>query len=176
MSACPNFRDVGATVNALAGKPLLIERRLYRGGSLDRVGDLAEVGCPGTIVNLRRAADVDVKAKVLHVPADNSLANYETMMPRVRKWLADVVQAIAAPNVKLPMLVHCVEGKDRAGIATAAVLALLGVPRELIVDEYLASEGDVMPFKIVTALRGVVLLQQELPPDVIPRLRARYLP
>ncbi|NED82509.1 tyrosine-protein phosphatase, partial [Streptomyces sp. SID11233] len=37
------------------------------------------------------------------------------------------------------VLYHCTAGKDRTGWATAALLTALGVPRETVTDDYLAS-------------------------------------
>jgi len=41
--------------------------------------------------------------------------------------------------VKLPLLYHCTGGKDRTGWMTAIVLTALGVPRELVLRDYLLS-------------------------------------
>jgi protein-tyrosine phosphatase len=40
-------------------------------------------------------------------------------------------------NDRVPVLVHCAAGKDRTGVAIAVLLALLEVPRETIVEDYL---------------------------------------
>ena len=40
---------------------------------------------------------------------------------------------------RLPLLYHCSSGKDRAGWMTAIVLTALGVPRELVLRDYLLS-------------------------------------
>jgi protein-tyrosine phosphatase len=40
---------------------------------------------------------------------------------------------------RLPLLYHCSSGKDRAGWMTAIVLTVLGVPRELVLRDYLLS-------------------------------------
>ena len=40
---------------------------------------------------------------------------------------------------KLPVLFHCTGGKDRSGWMTAIVLTALGVPRELVLRDYLLS-------------------------------------
>jgi protein-tyrosine phosphatase len=37
----------------------------------------------------------------------------------------------------LPALVHCSAGKDRAGFASAAILSVLGVPRETVMSDFL---------------------------------------
>jgi len=45
---------------------------------------------------------------------------------------------MCAPG-RLPLLQHCTSGKDRAGWMTAIVLTALGVPRELVLRDYLLS-------------------------------------
>lgn len=37
----------------------------------------------------------------------------------------------------VPLLVHCTAGKDRTGIAIALLLALLDVPHETVIEDYL---------------------------------------
>jgi protein-tyrosine phosphatase len=37
----------------------------------------------------------------------------------------------------LPALIHCTGGKDRAGFGSALILTLLGVPREIVFDDFL---------------------------------------
>jgi protein-tyrosine phosphatase len=39
----------------------------------------------------------------------------------------------------LPAVFHCTAGKDRTGWAAAALLSLLGVPRDVVVADYLRS-------------------------------------
>ncbi len=40
----------------------------------------------------------------------------------------------------LPMIFHCSVGKDRTGIAAALLLSALGVPRDVVVSDYLLTE------------------------------------
>ncbi len=40
----------------------------------------------------------------------------------------------------VPLLFHCAAGKDRTGIAAALLLDILGVPREVVIDDYLLTE------------------------------------
>jgi len=46
---------------------------------------------------------------------------------------------------ELPALFHCTTGKDRTGWAAAALLTLLGVPKETIMEDYLRSNDYVIP-------------------------------
>ncbi|NND82566.1 MAG: tyrosine-protein phosphatase [Gammaproteobacteria bacterium] len=41
-----------------------------------------------------------------------------------------------------PLLFHCAAGKDRTGVAAALILALLDVPRETIVEDYLITQSQ----------------------------------
>ena len=72
----------------------------------------------------------------------------------MRRWLNAVATVIAeAPGV--PILVHCASGKDRTGVVVAVLLLTLGAPREVIVEEYLLSDGGVERAWIEQALDGV---------------------
>ena len=42
-------------------------------------------------------------------------------------------------NEGLPLVFHCTAGKDRAGFASALILSILGVPRDTIIQDYLAT-------------------------------------
>lgn len=50
---------------------------------------------------------------------------------------------LLASEVQLATLVHCAWGKDRAGIVVAALLELVGVPRDHVVADYVRSEAAV---------------------------------
>ncbi len=44
-----------------------------------------------------------------------------------------------------PALFHCTGGKDRTGWAAAALLSLLGVPEDVIMDDFLRSNDYLIP-------------------------------
>lgn len=44
-----------------------------------------------------------------------------------------------------PLLFHCAAGKDRTGVAAALILSMLGVPRDVIVEDYLLSNAHYVP-------------------------------
>jgi protein-tyrosine phosphatase len=46
-----------------------------------------------------------------------------------------ILRALADP-ANLPAIIHCTAGKDRAGLTSALLLAVLGVPDDLIVADY----------------------------------------
>ena len=57
---------------------------------------------------------------------------------RQREAFGAALRLMCAPG-RLPLLHHCTSGKDRAGWMTAIVLTALGVPRELVLRDYLLS-------------------------------------
>jgi len=71
----------------------------------------------------------------------------ELMVEISRGFVADAQQReafgaalrLACSAGRLPLLYHCSSGKDRAGWMTAIVLTALGVPRELVLRDYLLS-------------------------------------
>lgn len=46
---------------------------------------------------------------------------------------------------QLPVLFHCATGKDRTGWAAAALLTLLGVPKEVVIEDYMRSNDYILP-------------------------------
>jgi protein-tyrosine phosphatase len=44
-----------------------------------------------------------------------------------------------------PALVHCTTGKDRTGWAAAALLLLLGVPNEQVIEDFLLTNTELLP-------------------------------
>lgn len=153
---CVNFRDVGKTLSLIAGRRVLPEGRLLRGGKIDEVTGAAEVCHPATIINLRTRPDpLTFGARVYHFPVSNDYVKYETENPEVRHWLNSVLSVFADTSLPYPVMVHCLSGKDRTGVLVAALLQVLGVPDDLIVKEYMFSEGEVKEDWIRRALAGV---------------------
>jgi protein-tyrosine phosphatase len=57
---------------------------------------------------------------------------------RQREAFGAALRLVCSPG-RLPLLYHCNSGKDRAGWMTAIVLTALGVPREIVLRDYLLS-------------------------------------
>jgi protein-tyrosine phosphatase len=150
-----NFRDVGEALSLWLDPPPISAGRLFRGGSFDTLSRLEDLGTPRTILNLRRGPDpLHLGVPTIHVPAPDDLENYETTHRRVSDWVRRALIALAAPETQWPVYVHCTSGRDRTGVIVAAVLGGLGVPHELIAEEYMLSAGASLPL-IESALAGL---------------------
>ena len=151
-----NFRDVGAFVNLIMKKDVMQEGRLFRGGKTDFCRDAAMIGNPGTIINLRQGKDKkDFGTTMLHFPICNDYEKYNTAVPEVRKWLNEIFKALENPELPMPLFIHCLSGKDRTGIVVGTLLMLLEIPRDIIIEEYLLSDGDVRKNLFNRALDGI---------------------
>lgn len=99
---------------------------------LDVAADAADT--LGGDMHKTQAAIAAGKGKELLVAANRDFvslpsarAAYGTLLRRLARGQEDVV------------IYHCTAGKDRTGWATAIILTLLGVPRETVMADYLAS-------------------------------------
>lgn len=80
----------------------------------------------------------------------NLEAQNERYLEDSSEQIAMVLRVLARPNA-FPAIVHCTAGKDRTGIITALLLALVGVPDNVIADDYLLSLHGAAP--VLEALR-----------------------
>jgi len=77
-------------------------------------------------------------------------------------------------NDGAPLLFHCTAGKDRTGIAAALILSALNVPRETIMQDYMATNATVdiermaaMLARIFSRQSGVEISEQSIRPMLI---------
>ena len=153
---CVNFRDVGVFIHLISGNKLLPEQRIYRGGSIDYVTTHKEIDHVKSVVNLRNGPDPDeFDIDYLHFPMSNKIEKYDTTQKEVRVWLNKIMGAFENPNLRFPVLVHCLSGKDRTGIVIAAILLILGIDKKIIIEEYLLSDGDVNEELISMSIEGM---------------------
>jgi len=65
-------------------------------------------------------------------------------LPSAKKSYHTLFQDLANPQMS-PGVFHCTTGKDRTGWAAAALLTLLGVPREAVMADYLRTNDYTLP-------------------------------
>jgi protein-tyrosine phosphatase len=154
-----NLRDVGgypaADGRAVRWRTLLRSDALHR---LEPVGGAVLAGLElRTVLDLRTQLEVDHAPSALDGlavrPTHISIltgdlqalpleldAIYRYMIDECGDTIARAIKVLSAADA-FPALVHCSAGKDRTGIVVALVLAVLGVPDEVIAADYGLSAG-----------------------------------
>jgi protein-tyrosine phosphatase len=156
-----NFRDLGRYPTA-AGQ-LTVWGRLFRSDTLHELtladlNLLQRVGLAG-VIDLRTTAEVEragrgllaeepiryLHASVLQEEGGETIAapsgddaseRYLWYLDCGREALVAALEMVADPQ-SYPLVFHCTAGKDRTGVLAALVLDLLGVRREVIVEDYM---------------------------------------
>jgi protein-tyrosine phosphatase len=161
-----NFRDLGGY--PAADGQVVRWRRLYRSDSLGKLAgedwDRFRALGVGTVIDLRYPWEIDAKGRVPEHPGltyhnlsiEHRPYDQPSLDPAVEtgpflaerfmevaqdgvKELRQALDVIAAPDAG-PVVFHCASGKDRTGQVAALVLALLGVPEEVIVEDFTLTE------------------------------------
>jgi protein-tyrosine phosphatase len=165
MKGCVNFRDLGGYPGA-DGRSIRW-RHLFRADGLTRLDEddcaqLADLGLV-TVIDLRTKGEVEQRGRFPedafeveyhHLPLTDVLpptedlsrydepafvtARYQQLFTEGSSSLTRAIELLAAPGA-LPAVFHCSAGKDRTGVLAALVLGFLGVPRQVIVDDYAMS-------------------------------------
>jgi protein-tyrosine phosphatase len=160
-----NFRDLGgyATGDGRAVR----WRTLFRADGLNRLQpgeeDAFEALGIATVVDLRTAEEADHGGRLpAHVwdvayhhlpmfdvlpdwpedigdPGDYLSDRYLEMFTTGRDTVASTFELLAHPS-SYPLVFHCTAGKDRTGILAALVLAVVGVPDDVIAADYALSQ------------------------------------
>lgn len=149
-----NLRDVGGYPLASGGT--LRSGLLFRGAA---PGDATPTGAKQiaalglrTIVDLREPAELDQLPSpevdgwvTTHNPIYrdrvdvNGVRDLATLYSKILRECTDsvvsAVTALAQPDA-LPALVHCSLGKDRTGVVIAVVLSALGVPDDVVAEDF----------------------------------------
>jgi protein-tyrosine phosphatase len=152
-----NLRDVGG-YPAGPGRQTRW-RTLLRTDALDRLpapsqAQLLDLGLRN-VIDLRWPEELDESPSVFrvsdrvayhHIPLlrDDPYAHlglagmYLHMLDERGAQLAAVVRSLIEPE-GVPAVIGCAAGKDRTGVAIALILASVGVPHDVIVDDYAMS-------------------------------------
>lgn len=135
---------------------------------------LKELGIK-TVIDLRARREVRKKrreienADIISLPLDFEQKTRDKLLPYLRKKNSEAIIADISHDLYLemldatgpvmktildllmspgrePILIHCQAGKDRTGIVSALIQLLLGADRQTIVDEYMKSNDELLPF------------------------------
>jgi protein tyrosine/serine phosphatase len=168
LEGCFNFRDLGGY--ATADGRHLRTGRVFRSDGLQSLspGDLDHL-CGtlglGLVIDLRSSVEVEAhgcgtiaeRTAIVSVPlfeqtqesAAGEMARamttsmgdlYFVMLAAAAAPIARVVRLLS--EAETPAVFHCAAGKDRTGVISALLLALLGVPDETIVADYAFSRRN----------------------------------
>ena len=166
LETCCNFRDLGG-YRTLDGRRTRW-RTLFRADGLTQLSpaDLEVLGHLGvrTVIDLRTALEVDSRGRFPagvagvayhHLPLTDTLPGaedgpdwgdtafvsrrYASYLDAGAPAVSDAL-AILSDSANLPAVFHCSVGKDRTGVLSAVVLGLIGVPDEVIVEDYVLSK------------------------------------
>jgi protein-tyrosine phosphatase len=168
LDGCFNFRDLGGYPSS-SGRSVRCGA-LYRSDGLHRLsrsGQEAFLDLElATVVDLRTREEVATRAwrppsgwqgRWLHMPLRHSTPLWESYDPErlaasdfaVIHYLETVqdgsaalrqVYTVLAEPGSLPGVFYCAAGKDRTGIVSGLLLALLGVAPEVVADDYALSQ------------------------------------
>lgn len=83
---------------------------------------------------------------------DMMVAAYRSYVTGFADRFARLLKLLATAD-RHAVVVHCMVGKDRTGIATALLLGALEVPREQILEDYLLSAAFYPPEQILARIR-----------------------
>jgi protein-tyrosine phosphatase len=191
LSGCLNFRDLGGYPTA-DGRALRW-RQVFRSDALHHltrhdVVRLRDELAIGDVIDLRSSAELRSEGRGAlaveairfhHHPlydgesvrgapsADMLLAERYTLLAKfAQRPIASVIDTLAATDA--PAVYHCAAGKDRTGVVSAVLLGLLGVPDEVIVADYAATQENLDAIiERLMSTKGYHTMLSALPPDTL---------
>ena len=173
LEGAPNFRDLGGHMTADGQKVrsgLVFRSGHLANLTDDDLGRLAAAGLR-TVIDFRPASEQEFTG-FDRIPPDAAYEGIPigepSMAPHIKTALEEgdftvlpdlsdanrILVGRFAPQIarmlqmtgdpeNLPLVFHCIGGKDRTGIAAALLLTILGVPWEAVRDDYLRSNGHI---------------------------------
>lgn len=151
----PNLRDVGGMTTEDGSA--LLRGRLLR-SAMPAARDTAPDGIvwpPALVIDLRSDAESEPihplarsGARIVNLPLLSALRPesapwedldglYLVLLDDASMYLVELVREVG--NATGTTLIHCAAGKDRTGVSIALLLRLVGVPREAVLEDYLAT-------------------------------------
>jgi protein-tyrosine phosphatase len=104
--------------------------------------DAAPAGLAAVLSDPRQADELlgDGKAEAIFAHGYREIVS----LPSALAGYRELFTGLADP-ARRPALFHCTTGKDRTGWASAALLSLLGVERDHVIQEYLLTNDELVP-------------------------------
>jgi protein-tyrosine phosphatase len=173
LEGAPNFRDLGGhrTTSGAAVRRGLLYRSGNLSRLSDRDLVTLETANIRTVVDLRPDFEIDMfgrdrlprAARWVQIPITGGgmdEATHEALRRGDLTALPDLAEAnrrfiieytaqlgemirLAAEPANLPLVFHCIGGKDRTGIAAALLLSVLGVPWQSVQADYLRTNDQI---------------------------------
>ena len=165
-----NFRDISTLVNAFSNCKKIKSGLIYRSASLSKndeemLIDIIKKNQIKYIIDLRDKVELENYIRynnfytqemkenyVVNIQFNTQVNIYIPDKPMINfyyAFLKDFRQEFRLPFEKYfsnasenRLIIHCEGGKDRTGVITALLLDLLGIDRELILQDYLLSYSD----------------------------------
>lgn len=171
LAGASNFRDLGGYAGedgrvvrwrrlfrsdhlaALTAQDTLALAGLGVTRTLDFRGDAERAAQAYALPNVRYHA-LSIEPTVVQRAKEMALAGEEMTAPVAVRLMQDTYRAFVANNARqyaelfehllendAPLVFHCTAGKDRTGFAAALILMALGVPRSVVMEDYLLTNG-----------------------------------
>ena len=192
LEGCLNFRDLGGYPTENGKK--VRWRQLYRSDALHHLtaADVARMRDElriDTVIDLRSSSELATEGRGPlgtepvrfhhlplfdgHVARPEGWSGIETLADRyfllaeiAKKPIAQVVALLA--DAAGPAVYHCAAGKDRTGVVSAVLLGLLGVPDEIIIADYAATQENLDAIiERLMSTKGYQKMLSALPADTM---------
>lgn len=105
---------------------------------MNEVRDYPDVFAESTVVKYRHLPVVHTDSPVIQVQLGEY---YRTYLDTCHENLGAIIGAVAESDPGV--LVHCFAGKDRTGIVSALLLNVVGVPDDVIAEDYALTSGRI---------------------------------
>ena len=116
---------------------------------------------PGNNASFFEQGDIDQGAMFeFMVEVNRDLA--EAQAVTYSRMFSEILEAESAR-----LLVHCAAGKDRTGFAAAMILLALGVPREVVMHDYMLTADFFSPHLEIDRLRKKYQMEMEMEAEAI---------
>jgi protein-tyrosine phosphatase len=192
LEGCHNFRDIGGYPTESGAR--VRTGLVYRSDALHHltvadVARLREELCIEEIIDLRSTAELTTDGRGALASADlgfHHVPLFDGRLTRPESWsavetlaeryalladfakgpIARVIQVVA--DATGPVVYHCAAGKDRTGVISGVLLGLLGVPDEVVVADYVATQEhlDAIIERLMST-EGYQKMLAALPPDTL---------